>query len=124
MEELDMAIRLFNRKKAVEKLEKEARVVMIKLKERIEDLGMTMTEVFEEMDTSGDGVLSGQELMEGLSTISSGKKERADTTFDEKFAAFLQATCDIIMLNWLLIAALSSYFSPCIEFCRYHTTKR
>jgi len=91
MEELDMAIRLFNRKKAVAKLEKEARVVMIKLKERIVDLGMSMTEVFELMDKSGDGIISGQELMDGIHVISSGKVEQ-DKSFDEKFADFLHVS--------------------------------
>ena len=73
MRELDMAIRMFNRKRAVEKMEGEARRVMRKLMERIEARGMTIQDAFSVMDRSGDGIISGPELMDGLQEICSAQ---------------------------------------------------
>jgi len=92
LKEMDLAVRMFNRKRAVAKLEKEARVVMRKLRARIEARKMTLQEAFTVIDKSGDGVISGQELIDGLHVVTMPQANSG--SFDERLAQDLGISMD------------------------------
>lgn len=66
LEELGASIRLFKRAAAMDKNDREAKLVMKKLTAHMEAHGLTTKLLFAKIDKSGDGTISGRELGAGL----------------------------------------------------------
>jgi len=99
LKEMDLAVRLFNRKRAVAKLEKQARQVMKQLYERMQARKLSLEAAFAVMDKSKDGIITGQELVDGLNEIVMPQKrdvEDFDKALAKEFEISVQAAREIM----------------------------
>jgi len=74
LEDMGAVVRAFNRRRAVAKLEKPAREVIRQIYECMNLKKMSIEDVFAIIDKSGDGCVSGVELVEGLNDVITTQK--------------------------------------------------
>jgi len=88
LQELAASIRLFKRASATDKSSKAGKAVIKKLVEHMEAHGLSVKNLFDIMDESGDGTISGRELAEGLEQFA--KPSAHQNISPEGFAVYLE----------------------------------